>query len=358
MAAGAPLIPEGAAGAGALISAFVGLLALVGYVVCIGILWAYRHTIGALTATLVQALRHDVPIVGRLFAWPLEKIDNSVQHALSVGAEQLEVASGRFFHASGVILGWMVNFMLATVNTTERAFGWMIHVHLPRWAKWTIRAAFPLGWLTKVIAEQIAKLIPHAKKIAKAVAHDATTVVYRYPKALERRIARDELHIKRIAAGLEALGGSIAIPLPIDTPAVNWRGLTRKLARLERRLHRVEGLFAAGVLAVAMANVLGVTARCLRRGNVGRTARALCGMPTKLLDDLLGLIADVWILENVCVLIPLLEESASAIAVPLVDALTVVGAGLCKGVSKPGALQGPSVTTPAVIFDGFAVPAL
>jgi hypothetical protein len=67
-----------------------------------------------------------------------------------------------------------------------------------------------------------------------------------------------------------------------------WYGLTKRLARLEKRMHRAEGWLAVGTLAVVMGQVLGVSARCLRSGNVGRTVRRLCGMDVGLLEDLLA----------------------------------------------------------------------
>jgi hypothetical protein len=103
-------------------------------------------------------------------------------------------------------------------------------------------------------------------------------------------------------------------------------------------------------MAVAMANVLGVSAKCLRKGPIGKVSRSLCGIPTHLLDDLLGILADIWIVENVCVLLPFLETAASKIGTPLVEALTVAGAGICPGHSAPKPLLGPKATVPDLIF--------
>jgi hypothetical protein len=317
--AGAPLIPEGVAGVAALVDAFIGLLALLGCAVCLGLLFAWRNTLGALIEAITGFLTIKVFGLHVNFGWPLTKVDNVVQAALSRGAHDLEVVAGRFFHALGVILGWMVNFMVATVNTMERAIGFLLHVHLPRYVKWAIRAAFPLAWLTKLVAQEVAKAIPFTKKYAHALVHDVEAELEKFARGIEADAAKSKKKLLAALAALAALGGAIALPRPHFTLPKAWRGLTKRLAKLERRMHRVEGLLAAGVLAAAMANVLGVTARCLRSGNVGKVARKLCGLSPRALEDLLGLIADVVILADICEVITILEDGLSLIDGPLND---------------------------------------
>jgi hypothetical protein len=125
----------------------------------------------------------------------------------------------------------------------------------------------------------------------------------------------------------------------------------RTVAQLRKRIGLLEAGAGATAVAITMANVLGIPNwRCLTRGPLGRTARSLCGIPSSLLNDLLGLVADFFILENVCVMLPWLETAASEIGTPLVEVLTVVGAGLCGGVEAPAALRGPMPSVPALIF--------
>lgn len=284
-----PLVPEFGGGVAVLTAALLGILAFAAWLVCSGTLYAWEHTFGALIRAIVGLASFKLPVVGRVnLAWPLDALDNAVQHALSVGVRDSEIAMGKFFHAAGVIVGWMANFALATATTMEHAFGWLIHQGIPKLAKNLVYVAYPPAFLYKLIASRLAHLLPHVGRVVKVVAHDATTVIYRPVKAFERRLTHDEALLHRLYAHVVHAVGGIALPLPVDTPAVNWRGFTRRLSRIERRLHRAEGWLAAGALALAIGNVLGVSARCLRSGNIGRTARRLCGLDRLLMDALLA----------------------------------------------------------------------
>jgi hypothetical protein len=162
--------------------------------------------------------------------------------------------------------------------------------------------------------------------------------IHRHWKALTAALA--------FAATIPALPNLWQLPHGIGIPEswVRWR------TRVDRRLTKVEGIAAAGVMAGLMANVLGVSARCLRSGNVGKMSRALCGAPTRALEDLLGLVADFFILENVCALLPYLETGISAVALPVVELLTVAGSGICAGTAAAPALVGPMPSVPALVF--------
>lgn len=283
-----PAVPEAVAGGVTLADVLIALAAMVGWVVCLGLLFAYNYTWGYVLGRLADILDFHVLRVHVDLGAPIRDLDNAVKHALSTGVSTFDHAMGLFFHWAGLLLAWMVNFAAAAAQDTLHLAQWMTHIHLPRYAKWAIRAAFPLAWLTKLIAEQIAKALPKVSHIAKGAVHTAVTVVEKIPRALDRRLTKAEKKLAAIAAAIGALGGTIHLPRHVVTPGDVWHGLTRRTARIERRLHRVEGLFAAGVLAAVMANVLGVSVRCLRRGNLGKASRSICGMDGSLLDSLLA----------------------------------------------------------------------
>ncbi len=251
-------------------------------------LWTYKHSIGALIEFLVKHTTIHTPLGNVPLLFPLAAANNFIMASMSTAALGLEVAGGRFFHALGVIVGWMVNLALYTATTMEHGFSWLRHVHIPKAALWAARVAFPLAWLTKLIAEQVAKAIPHTLKAAKGAAHAADVVIYRYPKAIGRRLTKTEKTLAALAAAIAALGGHVIHPGHTLSLPKSWYGLTKRLARLERRMHRAEGWLAVGALAAVMAQVLGVTARCLRSGNVGKATRSICGMDEGLLQSLLG----------------------------------------------------------------------
>lgn len=328
----APLIPEGAGGIGVIGAITVGLLALLAWMVCYGLLYGWKHTFGALIDAITSLLTIHTPLGSINFGWPLDQLNNAVQHALSVGVKDSEKAMGLFFHAAGVIVGWMVNYMLATATVMEHAIGWLIHVYIPGRASWAASLLYPPALIAKIVRSIIAKELPHIGRQAKAVAHDATTVIYRPVKVFGRRLTKAEKAILALAAAVAGLGGHVLHPGHTLSLPKTWYGLTKRLAKLERRMHRAEGWLAAGVLAVAMANVLGISAKCLRgKGNVARVARRLCGLPATAIEDLLGLLVDILIVEDICQVVNLLSQGLTIIEGPIDTLVGVVGGSLCHG---------------------------
>lgn len=293
MAAGAPLIPEGVLGIAALVDLLIALLDILALGVLLGMLWTYKHSIGALIEFLVKHTTIHTPLGNVPLLFPLAAANNFIMASMSTAALGLEVAGGRFFHALGVIVGWMANLALYTATTLEHSVGWLKNVHIPRYAKWAIRAAFPLAWLTKLIAQEIAKVLPKAIRIAKGLAHDAVAVAEHPVRAIEKEVAKAKHLVAQLAHAVEGYAGSIPLPHnPLTLPKA-YRDALKWLTKNEARLKRVEGLLAVGVFAGIMAQTLGVTAKCLRSGNVGKATRALCGLDSGIFAALLAGLAIV-----------------------------------------------------------------
>ena len=290
MAAGAPLIPEGALGIAALVDLLIGLLDLLALGVLLGLLWVYRQTLGALIEYLVAHTTLKAFGIKIPFLFPLAAADNFLQASMSTAALGLEIAAGRMFHALGVIVGWMVNLALFSATTIEHAVSWMKHVYIPKFVKWAVLAAFPPALLAKLIADQIHKERAHEHKATQAqtkanakAAHGAKTQANTAANTAAQTAAQAQaIPMPKETAKAAAVAAPIAHGIPIP--------LSHDLSRIKQRLKAAEKWVAAGALAVAMANVLGVSARCLRSGNIGKLARRLCG-----LDDLLmqALLADI-----------------------------------------------------------------
>ena len=283
-----PAVPEGVAAGATLADLLLALGAFLLWIVCLGLLWGWDYTFGNMLRTVASVLDFRVLRIHVNLGGPLLALDHAMRVVLSKGVSTSDHAMGLFFHWAGVMLAWMANFAMATAKDTLRLAEWLTNIHIPNAAKWAARVAFPLAWLTKLIAQQIAKALPKIGHIAKYTVTKTVAVVEKIPRALERRLTKAEKKIVALAAAIAGIAGTLPIPHSYPKPGAIWRGLTRRTARLERRLHRVEGLFAAGVMAAVIANVLGVTARCLRSGNVGKTARRICGMDPGLLESLLG----------------------------------------------------------------------
>jgi hypothetical protein len=316
----------------------VGLFfAVVGYLAARGLLATWTHSIGFILQWLAVHARIPIPTGIRTFhvdlGGPFRAVDAWAVSALQAWCDGAEIQMGYCLHGLRKVALYTAQAIDFLARETTQTFDWIEHVRLPKWARWVGAAALPAALIGKMIAQAIAHLRP---------------VIHTTTKVIEHELPRTAVRVLRRAA-------PIVVPGAIALPRIRAEifGLTKRNLRLHRRLHRVEALFGVTAMAAAMANVFGLPNwRCLTRGNVGRTARALCGLSPRLLDDLLGVLADVWILENVCSLLPLLETAASDIGAPLVEALTVVGSGLCKGNAAPGALRGPSARLPSPVTSG------
>lgn len=219
---------------------------------------------------------------------------------------------------------------------TAETFDKLIHRYIPKAAAAAVAVALPYTLIKRWIEAEIAKVVPHITKVIRVVEHDVQTKTITV--------------VKHAAADV--------LPFPVALPKIEreLHGIDELAQRLNKRLHRVEGFVGATVFAAALANVWGIPIRCAKSGGpMGRLARTLCRMPSNVLNDLLGLLADVLVFENVCTLLPLLETAASDIGTPLVAALTEVGAGLCSGAAPAGAMRGPAPTIPPVLFGTVAL---
>jgi hypothetical protein len=114
---------------------------------------------------------------------------------------------------------------------------------------------------------------------------------------------------KTVAA---AAAGAIGIALP-HAPSFPIP-FGRTIAQIKKRLRAIEYVLGATGAAVLVARAIGgVSANCVKKGNIGRFARRLCGLGPAALEDLLGLLADVLILQNICTVITVLEDGLSFI---------------------------------------------
>jgi len=150
-------------------------------------------------------------------------------------------------------------------------------------------------------------------------------------------------HVWHRISHAAAYAGGIAVPW-IEVPR-----LRREERAIAKRLGKVETLLGVTALAGVMAGVLGVSRSCLTRGNVGRVARKLCGLNAQAIEDLLGIIADVVLIADVCAVTRLLNEAVSLIEQPITDFVTVFEGALCHGdFSAPPTTPALSLSLPPV----------
>lgn len=302
-----------------------------------------------LVGWLAQTVQ-DVALFGPRLAAHLLKLDGWITHQLGAHFKQIE------HRAVGWVSGistYAKVMALAGMNVAAISWSlawWLVHTEIPRQSKAHAAHAESVATHADALAEIALKRSSGlAKSHPGKVTQVEVTRIERVamPHASEWEWINHHWNaLTRAVTAPTTLPGIIAAPKVGDI--VGWT--RRNLRWHHRRLARLEALLGVTGMAAVLARVLGVSVRCLRPGgNVSKVARGLCGLPTHLLNDLLGVLADIWILENVCVLLPYLETAAKDIGTPLVAALTDVGAGICGDSKRPGALRGSSASLPPVL---------
>lgn len=309
------------------------LLYLLGWVVALGLLYTWNATFHILLQKIADALTYDhhfpfgIHVHFSLGGWARD-IDTIARNAFSDWAVGCEIMVGKLWYVAGWTVYTTVQEIRHLAQDTLALGHWIVHTAVPTYVDGATHLLHGLTKTVYVTAHAAEAKAANLTRTVDTLARHSVAVLDREVAGLRERVWRDERLLHHEAAhGID------------DLESEFW-----KLYK------RVGVLTGATVFAAAMANVLGVSARCLRKGNIGRVSRALCGLSGAALNDLLGLLTDVLIFENVCTLLPILETAASDIGTPLVAALTDVGAGLCGGVAPAGALRGPAPTISPVLF--------
>lgn len=263
-----------------------------------GLLVMWQNTFGWMLLGIAGFLNYSKSVfhvhIGFDFGHVFVAANNGVVNRLEAWIKTSEEGMARTIRAMTAVAEAGIKASEWLARETAQTFEWLVHVHLPRWAK---VALFPVLWPI-LLPKILRALLPHIR-----------TLVIKPVKVIERAIPQKVVQVFKFA-GAAALPGVLGLP----HIRADIRGLTRRWARIERRLRRMEALLGVTGLAIAMANVLGLPNwRCLTRGNVGRVARHLCGLPARAIEDLLGLLVDLYVLQHVCDLLTLMEQGFSLI---------------------------------------------
>lgn len=238
------------------------------FVVSWGLLLGWNNTFGPLLEGLANALKINVWRVHVDPAGKLRDLDHLVVGALQASIEASDLAMGYWFHQSARLQGWIGDEVWKLSRDTYSFGQWLVHTYVPTY----------VHGLTDVLHGATSTLTKTVTRVERVTVH--VTKIIR----VEAKSAANQ------AVHTAAKAVPIALAPPLAIPRL-WHGideLRAKFPSITKRLGRVEALLGAAAMAVAMANVLGVSARCLRSGNIGKTARRLCGLDTALLEGLLG----------------------------------------------------------------------
>lgn len=300
--------------------------------------FAVVYTLRAFIAAMFQTLINDlkaIPVIGGKLASPLEGIAQAVSNALGAAEGRIDQALGASMHAMARLTEWTwrefkahsgviaaIASITANLATGYHALKSLIH-HTAHGIAGVLPRVKTLEKEWHGIEHRVGRI---EREIGKGIGHDLRIQV----KALEGEVAKVEdkiiPNIRSIAQGAEA-----------DVTALRKWVSDHAL---------VAGTTAfAGAVAWAIGRLGLGGLRC--SGLLNSLNKRGCGFWNGL-EDLLGLFVDTLLLTNVCTLVPVLESAVSAVADPLVIALTDVGAGLCSGGIGPSpALAVPPLSLPA-----------
>lgn len=325
----------------------ISLIVLLAYLVVTGsaasaIAAAKAHT-GWLPGWVKQAFFFVVPVTQVFLS-----LGKWLTHHLGSYAVAIESKVQRWFgdlaHYQYVVGYWSLYWPIGLYHFGEHLLRHAIPKAITARTAPLERSIAHVGKATKVTIEKVT----HVTEVVKA--HDVTKVVNRIERVAMPHASEWEWihhHWKELTATVATVAtGGIALPLPhAPTFPLPWKGIKTEVGKLWKFRNYVLG--ATGAAAIVATAIGGISSNCVKRGGLGKFARALCGLPSHLLNDLLAALADLWVLENVCVLIPFLEKGAAEIGAPLVEALTVAGAGICRGsIGAPATLKVSRVYPP------------
>jgi hypothetical protein len=229
---------------------------------------------------------------------PFRTVNNAIVNYFETWASNTEASMAWTWRAMGTV--WRANVAAVEWASHELAdsMEWLLKVRLPKWARAAFAVAFPAAYLAKLIASQVAKFAVHPLRTIKVIEHTVTHTVVRVVKSV----------------------GAVAIPGVVGLPKIraDIRNLWRWRTHAEKRLRKLEVAVGATAAAAILANALGVSKLCVRRGNLKKVARSVCGMrPDILADLLLGTTAIVGAISIV--------EFANAMRAIEDEAVTVAG---------------------------------
>lgn len=257
MTIGAIAVPLAPAVAWALLDLFVAVT----FVVCLGLLWTWKRTIGRAFVWIgnksihasVRGFGFTVAPFGFLLT-----INEQIQAALSTAVAATEHAMVYAFRRMIGAIIWTGQEISGLAQDTYNAI---------KGAKVTVTTT-----VTKVLDAKTQALVRKLTVAVDTVQHVTIPGLRARVKALERTIVR----------GVKAAGHAIASPFP-------------RIGRLEKttkaqakRLTKVEKALAAGVGVALLTRTLAkMGLGWLRCRNVGKAGKAVCGLNPSVLDSLL-----------------------------------------------------------------------
>lgn len=283
--------------------ALAGFLALLAILLCIGALIlraGVAYWLRPMLNGIAWVLRHinvnawKVHInLGSWLASQVLKLEHIVEHYLGRVADAMAGTSNVLFHHAGALvrLAWtQLEGLAADVVWSFQQFRKYVVPKLVKALMLTYIGEALLGAkLLKWIAREIGALVTKALRYVYRKLHSVETRVFRLTKVV-------------------AHSGAVAIPHAIPGLRAEIISLKRLFRSALRWWHKLRWLLALGSLAALTAAVLRKAhLGWLTCRNVNKVGRAICGLPPGIVKLLVGELAGVLVLADICNTIRLIE---------------------------------------------------
>jgi len=256
---------------GGIVPALALLGACLGFAFATGAIYTWEATFHQVLKWLAAILPGAVRVVGKTIlpdmAGAVRSADVAVQDYLKAWRKGAEIEIALSIHLLKLVWQAQAEAVDWLGRETAKTFDYLIHIRVPK----VVRYAVPFSLTPFLLRKIVNAVLPHIHigtvKIVHTIEHTistATTTIIR-----------------------KSVGGLATIPPWVIRLPHRVGRAERDLTKLSHRLRKVEGIFAAGVFAAVLANALGVATRCIRRGNLGRGARAACATDPNLFESLL-----------------------------------------------------------------------
>lgn len=304
----------------------LSLLAFLSFI----ILWGLRVTcVDWTTALLRWFQKHtpSLPVVGNLFgdiAGGLASgIEDTVGATLSYAAGKFEQSAVFWFHGANSLVRYLGDSLEWDFAQITHGFRVLTESYIP----WAVKEG------RSIVYKGIDDLGAQFRHITQAT----EAQLFRGIDATNKQIAELWRDVNGIRTRAETAGKAGAIP--VTKPVAD--GLTNLERYIREQINsRIGELEKAGVAVVGAATIAAVIEHewpFWKCGNVKTVGRALCRMPIKALEGLLGLLGDAFVFSAICEVLPTLEKGLELIEPEITKFTSGAAAVLCRGRYKPAA---------------------
>ena len=297
----------------------LGLLVLVLYLTHV-LTWLLQNTLGRL------------PWIGDAIASVVEALSSTITTTFGSAISGVDKQISFWWHTLGEVVSWTYNELRAHANLLLI----MSTVLLGQTGALAIyRAVHWLRGHVAAITHTLDTLLHKLQAVERFLEHPERGLL---GKALSIALKPIEARIGQLERWTYPKVGSIEgeIGKVIEPDIAALRDAAQTLENQAIRVYQdAAGVWhAVNVDAIAAAMVLALPSlgwQFLRCSALGSSFSSRgCGLFSGL-EDVLGLLADTVLLGSACEIIPLVETVVSDVAVPIVEGLTDIGAGLCSG---------------------------